>query len=103
MMALERTPMSGWLETLEGAGKILRDGVEIGEVAYSIKVFEAKPRGELYPYAKFRRRGYLDLYDILDKPVTLVLSDGRQWGCLLKSLDGTVVPTTPWPRNQGET
>jgi hypothetical protein len=90
--------MSRWLEELEGAGKILRDGEEIGEVAYSIKVYAAGPKGELYPYAKFKQHGYLDLYDILNKPVTLVLSDGRRWTCLLKSLDGTVLPQSPWPR-----
>ena len=31
--------MSGWPEELEGVGKILRDGAEIGEVAYTIRVY----------------------------------------------------------------
>jgi hypothetical protein len=93
--------MSGWLENLEGVGKILRDGEEIGEVSYSIKVFEAGRRADLYPYATFHQRGYLDLYDILDKPVTLVLADGRKWDCVLKSLDGTVVPRKAWPKKPG--
>ena len=89
--------MSGWSEDLEGAGKVLRDGVEIGEVAYTIRIYLAGPKGEPYPFARFRQRGYLALYDILDKPVTLILQDGRRWDCRLTSLDGTVAAAGPWP------
>ena len=89
--------MSGWAEDLEGAGKILRDGIEIGEVFYAIRVYRAGPKGEPYPFAKFRQRGYLALYDLLDKSITLVLEDGRRWDCRLTSLDGTVAALGAWP------
>ncbi len=89
--------MSKWAEELEGVGKVLLDEEELGEVAYTIRVYAAGTKGAPYPFARFRRRGYLELYDLLDKPVTLVLADGRRWGCRLQSLDGTVVATGEWP------
>jgi len=89
--------MNGVAEELQGAGKIICDGIEIGEVAYSIRVLRAGPRGWLYPFARFHQRGYLQLFDLLNKPVTLVLEDGRRWDCRLSSLDGTVVATGHWP------
>ncbi len=89
--------MSGWAEELEGVGKIVREGEELGEVAYTIRVYAAGTKGTPYPFARFRRRGYLELYDLLGKPVTLVLADGRRWRCCLKSLDGTVAATGDWP------
>ncbi len=94
--------MSGWAENLEGAGKVLRDGVEIGEVFYTIRVYLAGSKGEPYPFAKFRQRGHLALYDLLDKRVTLVLEDGRRWDCRLTSLDGAVAAEGTWPtENRG--
>jgi hypothetical protein len=89
--------MSGVAEELQGAGKIIHDGLEIGEVAYSIRVVSAGPRKWLYPFARFHQRGYLQFYDLLNKPITLVLEDGRCWDCRLSSLDGTVVATGDWP------
>jgi hypothetical protein len=93
--------MSGWAEQLDGAGKILRDGVEIGEVFYTIRVYLAGPRNDPYPFATFRQRGYLALYDLLDKTVTLILEDGRRWDCRLTSLDGTVGAVGAWPGKEG--
>ncbi len=89
--------MNGVVEELQGAGKVIHDGMEIGEVAYSIRVLSAGPRKWLYPYARFQQRGYLMLYDLLNKSVTLVLEDGRRWDCRLSSLDGTVVAVGSWP------
>ncbi len=91
--------MSGAVEEVHGAGKVIHDGVELGEVAYSIRVLKAGPKGWLYPYARFQQRGYLLLYDLLNKPITLVLEDGRRWDCRLNSLDGTVVALGDWPAN----
>ena len=92
--------MSGVEEELQGAGKIIHEGIEIGEVAYSIRVISAGPKGWLYPFARFQQRGYLQLYDLLNKPITLVLEDGRRWDCRLSSLDGTVVAAGSWPTKQ---
>ncbi len=89
--------MSGTVEDLHGNGKILRDGIEVGEVAYSIQVRKAGPKGWLYPFARFTRRGYLEFYDLLNKPITLVLEDGRRWECRISSLDGSVVALGDWP------
>ncbi len=89
--------MGGPAEELEGVGKVLRDGNEIGEVFYSIRVYRAGVKQEAYPFARFRRRGYLDFYDLIDKPLTLILEDGRRWGCCIKTLDGSVVATGTWP------
>jgi len=89
--------MNGAAEELQGAGKIIHDGIEIGEVAYSIRVWRAGPQGWLYPFARFQQRGYLKLYDLLNKSVTLVLEDGRRWDCRLSRLDGTVVAVGNWP------
>jgi hypothetical protein len=88
--------MRGIAEELEGNGKVLQAGAEIGEVAYSIRVYSAGNKGMLYPYARFQQRGYLQLWDILNKPITLVLEDGRRWNCKLSSLDGTVVAAGNW-------
>ncbi len=93
--------MNGVAEELHGAGKIIHDGIEMGEVTYSIRVYRAGPRGWLYPYARFQQRGYLQLYDLLNKPITLVLEDGRRWDCRISSLDGTVVAAGDWP-TEGE-
>ena len=93
--------MNGVAEELQGAGKIIHDGIEMGEVAYSIRVRRAGPKKWLYPFARFQQRGYLQLYDLLNKPVTLVLEDGRRWDCRLSSLDGTVVATGDWPTKGG--
>ncbi len=94
--------MSGWAEDLEGAGKVPRGGAEIGEVFYTIRVYLAGPKGEPYPFAKFRQRGYLALCDLLGKTVTLILEDGRRWDCRLRSLDGTVAAAGAWPtENRG--
>jgi len=84
-------------EELHGNGKILQDGIELGEVSYSIRVRKAGAKGWLYPFARFTRRGYLEFYDILNKPITLILEDGRRWDCRLTSLDGSVVATGDWP------
>jgi hypothetical protein len=89
--------MRGVAEELQGSGKILLDGTEMGEVAYSIKVYSAGREGLLYPFARFQQRGYLQLWDILNKTITLVLEDGRRWNCKLSSLDGTVVAAGNWP------
>ena len=89
--------MAGATEDLHGNGKILQDGVEVGEVSYSIQVRKAGRKGWLYPFAKFTRRGYLEFYDILNKPITLILEDGRRWDCRLTSLDGSVVAMGDWP------
>jgi hypothetical protein len=89
--------MQGKAEELNGVGKILQDGAEIGEVAYSIRVFEAGRDGWQYPFARFQKRGYLEIYDLLNKPVTLVMEDGRRWECRVSSLDGTVVAAGNWP------
>ena len=92
--------MRGVEEELEGVGKILLKGIEVGEVAYSIRVQRAGLQGWLYPFARFRPRGYLEFYDIVDKPVTLMLEDGRRWECRVKSLDGSVVAVGDWPAKQ---
>ena len=92
--------MNGVEEELQGAGKIIHEGIEIGEVAYSIRVISAGPNKWLYPFARFQQRGYLQLYDLLNKPVTLILEDGRRWDCRLSSLDGTVVAAGSWPVKQ---
>ena len=89
--------MGGVTEELQGNGKIFHEGVELGEVSYSIRVQKAGLKGWLYPFAKFQKRGYLELYDMLNKPVTLVLEDGRRWECRLSHLDGTVVALGDWP------
>ena len=89
--------MSGVAEELQGIGKILQDGIEIGEVTYSIRVHKAGPKGWQYPFARFRQRGYLEFYDLLNKPVTLILEDGRRWDCCINSLDGSVVAVGNWP------
>jgi hypothetical protein len=89
--------MGGASEELHGIGKILQDGVEIGEVVYSIRVFKAGPKEFSYPYAKFEKRGYLEFYDYVNKPITLVMQDGRKWDCRLSKLDGTVVAVGDWP------
>ncbi len=89
--------MNGVAEELQGAGKIIHDGIEMGEVTYSIHVISAGTRGWLYPYARFQQRGYLKLYDLLNRPITLVLEDGRRWDCRISSLDGTVVAAGDWP------
>ncbi len=92
--------MNGVAEELQGIGKILQDGVEIGEVEYSIRVYKAGRKGWEYPYARFKQRGYLEFYDLLNKPVTLVLEDGRRWDCSINSLSGTVVAAGNWPVKQ---
>ncbi|MBP1595603.1 MAG: hypothetical protein H6Q05_980 [Acidobacteria bacterium] len=89
--------MNGVAEDLEGVGKILQGGVAVGEVAYSIRVYAAGPQGWQYPFARFRERGYLKLYDLVNKPITLILEDGRRWDCRISSLDGTVVAAGSWP------
>jgi hypothetical protein len=92
--------MNGVAEELEGAGTIILDGIEMGQVAYSIRVRSAGPRGWLYPFARFQQRGHLQLYDLLNKPITLVLEDGRRWECRISSLDGTVVAVGDWPAKE---
>ncbi len=89
--------MNGVAEELQGAGKVIHEGLEIGEVAYSIRVLSAGPKGWLYPFARFQQRGYLQLYDLLNKSITLILEDGRRWDCRMSSLDGTAVATGSWP------
>lgn len=90
--------MNGLSEELQGNGKLLlKDGTEIGEVAYTIRVYQAGLKRESYPFARFRQRGHLELYDFVGKPVTLVLEDGRRWDCCINSLDGSVVAAGPWP------
>ena len=89
--------MSGVVEELEGVGKILQDGTEVGEVRYSIRVVNAGRKGWLYPYATFQQRGYLEFHELVDKPITLILEDGRRWDCRIKSLAGTVVAEGNWP------
>ncbi len=93
--------MSGAVEELEGVGKILQNGTEIGEVFYSIRVVKAGRKGWLYPYASFKQRGYLEFYELVDKPITLVLEDGRQWECRITSLTGTVAAEGNWPAKEG--
>ncbi len=96
--------MSAVVEELEGVGKILQDGTEVGEVRYSIRVLKAGRKGWLYPYASFQQRGYLELYDLVDKPITLILEDGRRWNCRIKSLAGKVVAEGNWPaKEEGDT
>ncbi len=92
--------MNGDIEDLEGIGKILQDGEEVGEVRYSIRVIKAGRKGWQYPYARFQRRGYLEFYDLVNKPVTLVLEDGRRWDCCINSLTGTVVARGDWPAKE---
>ncbi len=92
--------MSGAVEELEGVGRILHDGTEVGEVRYSIRVVKAGRQEWLYPYATFQRRGYLEFYELVNKPVTLVLEDGRRWDCRITSLTGTVVAEGNWPAKE---
>ncbi len=92
--------MDGVAEDLQGIGKILQDGIEVGEVVYSIRVYEAGRKGWQYPYAHFKQRGYIEFYDLLNKPVTLILEDGRRWECRINSLDGNVVAVGNWPSKQ---
>jgi hypothetical protein len=89
--------MNGIIEELQGTGKIIENGVEMGEVTYSIRVISAGAKGWLYPYARFHQHGYLALYDLLNKPITLILEDGRRWDCRISSLDGTVAAAGDWP------
>ena len=92
--------MRGIAEDLQGVGKILQGGMEIGEVTYSIRVYKAGPQAWSYPFASFQRRGYIEFYDLLNKPLTLVLEDGRRWDCRISSLDGSVVPLGDWPAKE---
>ncbi len=92
--------MNGAAEELHGIGKVFQGGVEIGEVVYTIRVFKAGPKDYRYPFAKFEKRGYLEFYDYLNKPITLVLEDGRKWDCRLNKLDGTVVARGDWPETR---
>ncbi len=95
--------MSGAVEELEGVGKILQNDTEVGEVRYSIRVVKAGRKGWLYPYARFQQRGYLEFHELVDKPITLVLEDGRRWDCRINSLTGTVVALGNWPaKKEGE-
>ena len=93
----DRQTMDELTEELEGNGKILLDGIELGEVSYSIQVRKAGIKGWQYPFARFMRRGYLEFYDLLNKPITLVLEDGRRWNCRISNLDGSVVALAEWP------
>jgi hypothetical protein len=93
--------MNGVAEELQGVGKILLGGVEVGEVVYSIRVQRAGLKGWHYPFARFRQRGYIEFYDLLGKPVTLILEDGRRWDCCIKTLDGSVVAVGDWPAKEG--
>ena len=95
--------MNGIVEELEGVGKVLQGGMDVGEVTYSIRVYTAGPQGWQYPFARFRERGYLKFYDMLNKPITLILEDGRRWDCRISSLDGTVVASGNWPVKEGGT
>ena len=99
----DRKTMNGVAEELEGVGKILQGGMAVGEVAYSIRVYTAGPQGWQYPFARFRERGYLKFYDLLNKPITLILEDGRRWDCRISSLDGTVGAAGNWPVKEGGT
>jgi len=89
--------MNGFVEELQGNGKVLKDGTELGEVSYSIRLYRAGPKQDFYPFARFRQRGHLALYELLEKPITLVLQDGRRWDCRLTKLDGSVAAVGPWP------
>jgi hypothetical protein len=89
--------MEGITEEIRGVGRILDGGVEIGQVVYSIRVHKAGMKGFQYPFAKFEKRGFLEFYDYLNKPITLVLEDGRKWDCILSKLDGTVLARGEWP------
>jgi len=92
--------MDGVAEELQGNGKIIQDGTEIGEVAYTIRVVKAGRKAWQYPFARFRQRGYLEFYDLLNKPITLVLEDGRRWDCRISSLDGSVTAVGNWPEKK---
>jgi hypothetical protein len=89
--------MSALAEDLQGAGKVLKDGVEIGEVAYSIRVYKAGVQGWAYPFAHFKPRQNLDFHNLVGKVITLRLEDGRQWKCIIQSLDGRVSAVGDWP------
>ena len=89
--------MDGKTEELEGVGTLLIEGEPAGEVFYSIRVHRAGRKGWSYPFARFRQRGYTQFYDLVNKPVTLVMEDGRRWDCCINSLDGTVVARGDWP------
>jgi hypothetical protein len=93
--------MAALTEDLQGAGKVLKDGVEFGEVAYSIQVYEAGPQGWAYPFAHFRPRQNLDFYNLLGKVITLRLEDGREWKCIIQSLNGRVSAAGAWPAKSG--
>lgn len=92
--------MNGPAEELQGIGKVLQDGVEVGEVSYSIRVYKAGRKGWQYPFARFQQRGFLEFYDLVNKPITLVLQDGRRWECCINNLDGSVVAKGDWPSKE---
>ncbi len=89
--------MTGFTEDLHGIGKLSRGGVVIGEVEYSIRVYLAGEQRWAYPFAQFRPRQNLDFYGLVGQRVTLYLEDGRQWDCLIQSLDGKVTAAGDWP------
>lgn len=89
--------MRGVSENLEGVGSLLLDGADVGEVFYSIQVHKAGTKGWSYPFARFKPRGYTQFYDLLNRPLTLVLADGRKWDCCISTLDGSVVAKGDWP------
>ncbi len=89
--------MTGFTEDLHGIGKLLRQGVVIGEVEYSIRVYQAGEQGWAYPFAHFRPRQNLDFYGLVGQRLTLRLEDGREWECFIHSLDGKVTAAGNWP------
>ena len=92
--------MTALIEDLHGIGKVLKEGVVIGEVEYSIRVYQAGQQGWAYPFAQFRPRQNLDFYGLVGQRITLHLEDGRLWDCLIQSLDGKVTAAGHWPTKQ---
>ena len=88
------------MEDLHGVGKVLKDGLEIGEVSYTIRVYKAGVKGWAYPFAQFQPRRNLDFYSLLGKVITLRLEDGRHWECFIQSLNGNVTAAGNWPVKQ---
>ena len=92
--------MTGLMEDIQGIGKVFKEGHEIGEVSYTIRVYKAGERGWAYPFAHFRPRQNLDFHNLLGKVITLRLEDGRQWECFIQSLNGNVTAAGDWPLKQ---
>lgn len=88
------------LETLEGEGRVWRDGEVVLEPArYTIQIFrkviltQTMNAGESRIPGIPRMRGTLFAvipYSLMEGDIELELEDGRRWKCALTSTDGSL-------------